>query len=260
MTESLVRALLKDRPIAYKPILARALGGVTVGLWVSQLIYWSDKGRDPDGWIYKTYIEWEAETAMSRGELDGARKRAGMLGIVEEKLAQVPARLHYRINWERLEELLAAQVEQSSSQETCNPVCIKHAIKVAQNIDTITESTTESTTDIIAEEKEKTTEPTWSDVVTTYQDNIGMISGAVCKDRLIAMVDEANGVRGHSGAYWVVKAIKEASKSARRGVNLNYLDKVFKTVVSGEAKPTYEKGDTCTGKGLARLEAKLSHS
>jgi DnaD/phage-associated family protein len=227
MAESLVRALLKDRPIAYRPILARTLGGVTVGLWVSQLIYWSDKGRDPDGWIYKTYNEWEEETAMSRRELDGARKRAGLLGVVEEKLAQIPARLHYRINWDRLEELLNAQNVRSSLYETANPVCTKRTNKIVQNVDTITESTTENTTDSSSATKQKpqplaenkaAIDPIVGEVYTAWENTAGLLSPAQV-DLLGAMIDDyrADNVRD---------AINEAAESTTR-ISPRYVEAIL---------------------------------
>lgn len=43
-----------ERPIAFYPQLSRVLGGIDEAIFVQQLYYWSDKGRDKEGWIYKT--------------------------------------------------------------------------------------------------------------------------------------------------------------------------------------------------------------
>lgn len=56
------------------------------GLFLSQLIYWSDKGAQEGGWFYKTYLEWEEETTLSKYEIS---KQAGILkkkGILETKV------------------------------------------------------------------------------------------------------------------------------------------------------------------------------
>ena len=95
-----------QRPIAFHRAFAQLSGSVTAGLFFSQLFYWHDKGTDPDGWIYKTYAEWTEETTMSRKELDTARRKLKAVGLLEEKLCGVPATLHYRINFDRLVELL----------------------------------------------------------------------------------------------------------------------------------------------------------
>ena len=95
-----------QRPIAFHKVFAQISGSVTAGLFLSQLFYWHDKGSDPDGWIYKTYADWTEETTMSRKELDTARRKLRALGVLEESLHNVPATVHYRINFDRLIELL----------------------------------------------------------------------------------------------------------------------------------------------------------
>ena len=61
--------VLQCKPIAYLPDLAKALGSVKAGLFLSQLLYWMDKGADEDGWLYKTREELYDETGLSRKEL-----------------------------------------------------------------------------------------------------------------------------------------------------------------------------------------------
>jgi hypothetical protein len=108
-----VRRLAGSRVVAYHPSFAAIAGGVTAGLFLAQLFYWHDKGSDPDGWIYKTQAEWEEETGLSRWEQETARRRLRERGLVEEKLAGLPARLHYRLDVERLIALLSARVERT---------------------------------------------------------------------------------------------------------------------------------------------------
>ena len=102
-----VDQLLETGPIAYYRAFAAVAGGVTAGVFLSQLYYWHDRGRDPAGWIYKTQAEWEAETGLTRREQETARRKLRERGLVEEKLAGLPARLHYRLNVGRLAALLA---------------------------------------------------------------------------------------------------------------------------------------------------------
>lgn len=119
--ESLVRELLADRPVAYKPMLAKALRSATAGIWLSQLMYWSDKGTRV-GWIYKTREDWAEETGLSLREVDNARAVARAAGVVVERLTGVPARLHYQVQWERLQELLCSfpESEKPVSRKTGN--------------------------------------------------------------------------------------------------------------------------------------------
>jgi hypothetical protein len=95
-----------DRPIAFHVSFARITGSVNAALFLSQAYYWANRTSDPDGWFYKTQEEWTTETYLSRREQEQARKTLRQLGIVEEKLVGVPARLYYKINHQRTLELL----------------------------------------------------------------------------------------------------------------------------------------------------------
>jgi hypothetical protein len=62
------------------------LFGTSAGLLLSQLVYWSDKGHDPDGWIYKTKDEIIEEFGLdSRYQVDQARHRLEKEGVLETK-------------------------------------------------------------------------------------------------------------------------------------------------------------------------------
>lgn len=105
--EAAFAAVLFDRPIAYRPVLARVGGSVTAGILLAQAIYWTPRGDEPDGWFYKTQHEWQEETALTRSEWINARKALRACGVLEERLRGVPATLHYRVDLARLTELLA---------------------------------------------------------------------------------------------------------------------------------------------------------
>lgn len=90
------------RPVAYYPSLTKITGGATATILVCQLLYWTDKQQDPDGWIYKTQKELTEETGLSRYEQEGARTKLRDAGLLEEQRKGVPARLYYRVNLEAL--------------------------------------------------------------------------------------------------------------------------------------------------------------
>jgi hypothetical protein len=92
------------RPVAYYPIFASKLGGVTPAVMFSQLAYWY-RIDAVDQWIYKTATEMYNETGLTRREQDTARDKLVSLGVLETKLAGVPAKTHYRIVWEAFEKL-----------------------------------------------------------------------------------------------------------------------------------------------------------
>ncbi len=49
--EQAIRAILTDRPVAYHPAIAEAVGSATAGIFLSQLLYWTPRAQDKDGWI-----------------------------------------------------------------------------------------------------------------------------------------------------------------------------------------------------------------
>ena len=106
-----------SRPIAFHRIFAEITVSVTTGLFLSQLFYWHDKGSDPDGWIYKTYVDWKEETTMNRREIDMARKTLKSLKILEEKKEGVPAKLFYRIDMDALMEIVNGAIKPLSLDE-----------------------------------------------------------------------------------------------------------------------------------------------
>lgn len=101
--------ILGDRPVAYHPLIAKLKHGeerlgCSAAVFFSQLLYWSDKGSNPDGWIWKTQEEFESETGLTRWEQETARERLLKFGLLEEKRAGIPARMHYRIDSDKLAE------------------------------------------------------------------------------------------------------------------------------------------------------------
>jgi len=103
--QQLILSLLSTSPVAFNPDLARLTSSVKTGLFLSQLLYWSDRGSDEE-WIYKTICEFEEETSLSRREQDGAIKKLKSLKILEVKLKGVPAKRHFHVDIDQLIELM----------------------------------------------------------------------------------------------------------------------------------------------------------
>lgn len=89
------------RKMLYYPDLATMCGGVSAAVFLSNLIYWHDRGADPD-WIYKTQEQIEMETGLSRTEQDTARRQLKMLGFLRECRRGIPAKMHYHLDLEKL--------------------------------------------------------------------------------------------------------------------------------------------------------------
>jgi hypothetical protein len=76
--------------------------GPAAGTFLRQLVYWTGKEHDPEGWIYKTQSEMEDETGLSRTQQEKARKILRKAGVLEEVKKGIPCRLHYRVDLEAL--------------------------------------------------------------------------------------------------------------------------------------------------------------
>jgi hypothetical protein len=97
------------RIVSYKADFAHLTGSVTAGLLLSQFWYFSGlpTAAARDGWFYVTMDEISEQTGMIREEQETARKRLKALGVLEEKRIGVPAKLWYRLDKDRLYELLS---------------------------------------------------------------------------------------------------------------------------------------------------------
>lgn len=91
---------------AYYPSFSKVLGDACAGIFVSRIFYWTNKGGDPDGWIHKTQEQIEEETGLTLRNQQTARRKAREMGVMEETLKGVPAKMHYRVNLDKLSALL----------------------------------------------------------------------------------------------------------------------------------------------------------
>ena len=110
---AILRGLLSDRPLAFHPQLARVLGGINEALLFQQIAYWSDKGSDPE-WIYKTQKDIQDEITLTRTQQENARRKLRSLGVIEEDKRGVPAKLYFRVIWDRVYELLEEYAAQDA--------------------------------------------------------------------------------------------------------------------------------------------------
>lgn len=119
-TKIVLLKVLQNNPIAYHVEFAKIGGGVTAGLFLSQLFFWSGKGQDKEsGWIYKTQSEWTDETGLTRYEQETARKKLRKKGLIDEKLQDTPARLYYRPNLNVLIDLLSRNPDEHCNNQVC---------------------------------------------------------------------------------------------------------------------------------------------
>ncbi|EPC2247787.1 TPA: DNA-binding protein [Acinetobacter baumannii] len=161
---------MNEQPIAFNKHYVFLGCGINGALMLSQLVYWTSRTKDSEGWIFKTHHEWTQETGLTRREQDTARATLKSLKFISEKKMGVPCRVYYRVERENLYQALVEYSEsidinsmhnsailnaQNSHTECTNaPDCMHNsAILNAQIRPSNTENTyreyTENTTDII---------------------------------------------------------------------------------------------------------------
>jgi hypothetical protein len=102
-----VKEMLPNRTVGYSPDLARIVGGATIGLFLSQLLFLSDKGANPDGWVYKSEQEMGKETGLTKREQQTARRNLLSLGVITIMRGGWKNTYHFKVIWEKLYQVIA---------------------------------------------------------------------------------------------------------------------------------------------------------
>jgi hypothetical protein len=102
-----VKDMLPNRVVGYSPDLARMVGGATIGLFLSQLLFLSDKGANSEGWVYKSEQEMGKETGLTKREQQTARRKLLSLGIIAIMRGGWKNTYHFKVIWEKLYQVIA---------------------------------------------------------------------------------------------------------------------------------------------------------
>jgi hypothetical protein len=102
-----VKDMLPHRVVGYSPDLARMVGGATIGLFLSQLLFLSDKGNNPEGWVYKSEQEMGNETGLTKREQQTARRKLLALGVIAIMRGGWKNTYHFKVIWEKLYQVIA---------------------------------------------------------------------------------------------------------------------------------------------------------
>jgi hypothetical protein len=102
-----IKDMLPNRVVGYSPDLARMVGGATIGLFLSQLLFLSDKGANPEGWVYKSEQEMGKETGLTKREQQTARRKLLALGVIAIMRGGWKNTYHFKVLWEKLYQVIA---------------------------------------------------------------------------------------------------------------------------------------------------------
>lgn len=134
------------QPIAYFPKLGKYIGCVKAGIFLGQMVFWSDKTDNPLG-VYKTSEQIEEETGLSYREQVSARKKLVALGLISETYKRLDHRLYFKFNEECFDQWLTGMILANS--QSVNSPTDESAVREQTKAQFVpTENTTKNTTDI----------------------------------------------------------------------------------------------------------------
>lgn len=109
--------ILGYRVIAFHTVFAAITGNINSALFLSQAYFWSDKGKKANGWFYKTQEDWKDETGLSRYQQEYCRKVLREKKILLEKKEGNPYKLYFKIDFDRVRQLILAIEDEEESDE-----------------------------------------------------------------------------------------------------------------------------------------------
>jgi hypothetical protein len=131
-----VKDMLPNRVVGYSPDLARMVGGATIGLFLSQLLFLSDKGANPEGWVFKSEAEMGKETGLSKREQQTARRKLLALGVITIIRGGFRNTYHFKVLWERLYQVITGY-QRSQNVPTEKPKSVQNVpTEPVQNVAT----------------------------------------------------------------------------------------------------------------------------
>jgi hypothetical protein len=166
-------------------------GNHRAALILSQCIYWSDKGNNPDGWFYKTFSEWRIETGVPRGGIETSIKAISKWVETDVRKVGNTPKNHYKINLEMLASDISDLLESNTSD--LPETSISH---LSENSTSSIAKTTTKTT-LVREKTPRKANPTF--------DAIAQVSGPKDPEQHSIWVKENSG--------WIARAANNGAKS-----------------------------------------------
>ncbi|EPP6046230.1 DNA-binding protein, partial [Escherichia coli] len=104
-------------PVAYYPGLVKYMGSPHAVIFFGQIFYWQDKAHAAEG-VHKTREEIQHETGLTFEQQAVARKYLVSRGILVETNKRLEHKMFYRIDCERLNEIINENNQFSRNGET----------------------------------------------------------------------------------------------------------------------------------------------
>jgi hypothetical protein len=100
--------------------LARSIGvipALIIGELISEFRYWFNRGESRDGWFFSTIENIQKETGVKEKQQTSAIAKLISVNILEKKLMGLPAKRYFKINTQKLIELLAKEDKDNFNEE-----------------------------------------------------------------------------------------------------------------------------------------------
>ena len=120
------------RTIAYHPIFQTLSGSIQTAIFLSQVIYWTERSTSGDGWFYKTSKEFEMETGLTRKQQYTARKALVDQGILTEKSTK-DKQMYFKVEFDVLEKSLKELRNLICIDDEAHPLCAQAQPMCAQD-------------------------------------------------------------------------------------------------------------------------------
>ena len=86
------------RVVAYYPNLKILTGSTTATILLCQLLYWTKKTKDPSGWIWKTALDIEEETGLTKNEQKTAISTLVASKLISREVKRLDHGTRYKVN------------------------------------------------------------------------------------------------------------------------------------------------------------------
>ena len=119
---ALIKALTGQTNILTIPRVFIAMTGETdTALLLGQILYWSDRTTDAEGWFYKSAKEWDEELGLSTYQVNRSIKLLAPWGVQTKlKKANGAPTTHYRLDGEQFYKSISKFLKNRSSRNSQN--------------------------------------------------------------------------------------------------------------------------------------------
>lgn len=110
LQKSFFSLLGQEKPKPIPPKLVR-IYGYPLSAMISQILFWKGMEKRTDGYIYKTEKDFLNELGLSSAQQKLAIKKSKEFGFFDVVRKGIPAKRHYRLNYNRLVEVTLSEAE-----------------------------------------------------------------------------------------------------------------------------------------------------